>query len=315
MSPRVAVVVPVSAVAPRGVTGGCCARTQDLTRSSATRRSEDKAQRRQGRLECERSCGDGHRCRRFPPPLYHPSVAENAGSGSSERPPGRATGRPGPSSALAAERVAAIITAAEETAERMRLETEERVTARIAEAQRAADNRVNAAEEEASEALRLAQAEAARLRSEGQAEAEATTTAATNEALAIVARADESASQIVREARESADASLASAEERARGVLEDARATADGVRSEGLELVSNLREMSNSLRANAERLLGDVQRVHSSLTAQIARVERETGVRVGSSSSRRSRGGELPVDGNSLPRDDGLDVPEFIPPS
>ena len=38
-----------------------------------------------------------------------------------------------------------------------------------------------------------------------------------------------------------------------------------------LELVSNLREMSNSLRANAERVFGDVQRVHSSLLAQIER--------------------------------------------
>ena len=66
-------------------------------------------------------------CRQFPGPLYHADVAENAGSGSSERPPGRASGRPGPSAALAAERVAGIIAAAEETAERMRLETEERV--------------------------------------------------------------------------------------------------------------------------------------------------------------------------------------------
>ncbi|HEY1519694.1 MAG TPA: hypothetical protein VGF91_24935 [Solirubrobacteraceae bacterium] len=239
-------------------------------------------------------------------------MAENARSGSS--------GRPGASAALAAERVASIVAAAEETAERMRLETEERVRDRIAEAQRAADNRVNAGEEEASEVLRLAQAEAARLRSEGKTEAEAATTAATNEALGIVARAEESAQQIITEARESAAATRAESEERARGLLEDARATADGVRSEGLELVSNLREMGNSLRANAERLLGDVQRVHSQLTAQIARVQRSTGVGSGSSPgsaspSRRGRGGELPVDGDALVGDDGLDVPEFIPPS
>jgi hypothetical protein len=116
----------------------------------------------------------------------------------------------------------------------------------------------------------------------------------------------------------------AEAENRARGLLEDARATADGVRSEGLELVSNLREMGNSLRANAERLLGDVQRVHSSLTAQIARVERSTGVRSSSSSSSssspsspsaRGRGRELPFDGDAVGGEDRLDVPEFIPPS
>ena len=54
------VVVFVSTAAPRGATGGCCARTQDPTCSSATRGSEDKAQRRQGRLECDRTCGGGH---------------------------------------------------------------------------------------------------------------------------------------------------------------------------------------------------------------------------------------------------------------
>ncbi|HXO07712.1 MAG TPA: hypothetical protein VN880_06745, partial [Solirubrobacteraceae bacterium] len=131
--------------------------------------------------------------------------------------------------------------------------------------------------------------------------------------------------QIVSEAHESAAAARAEAEDRARGLLEDARATADGVRSEGLELVSNLREMSNSLRANAERLLGDVQRTHSQLTAQIARVERATGIGSGSSAVRRGRaggggggGGEVDADsGRTLPPagDDGLDVPEFIPPA
>ena len=127
--------------------------------------------------------------------------------------------------------------------------------------------------------VRLAQAEATRLREAGKAEAEAATTAATNEALAIVARAEESAvADRRRGARRPPPTIATEADERARGVLEDARATADGVRSEGLELVSNLREMGNSLRGNAERLLGDVQRVHSSLVAQIARVERATGV-------------------------------------
>ena len=90
------------------------------------------------------------------------------------------------------------------------------------------------------------------------------------------------------------------------------------MRSEGLELVSNLREMSNSLRGNAERLFGDVQRVHSSLVAQIARVERATSA--GSSSAgrhARTGAGESVSDSGRTPPpigDDGLDVPEFIPP-
>ncbi len=63
-----------SRAAPRVVTGGCCARTQDPTCGSATRGSEDKAQRRQGPLECRRTCGRVHepgnrvRCRGWPPP-------------------------------------------------------------------------------------------------------------------------------------------------------------------------------------------------------------------------------------------------------
>jgi hypothetical protein len=81
--------------------------------------------------------------------------------------------------------------------------------------------------------------------------------------------------------------------------------------------VGNLREMGNSLRANAERLLGDVQRIHSQLTAQITRAERATGIASGTP-GRRARGSapDLPsnVGRTSPAADDGLDVPEFIPP-
>ena len=189
--------------------------------------------------------------------LYHPGVAENVGSGSSEHPPAGAS-------------------AGTDTA--------------------------------------------------GNAEAAAATTAATSEALAIVARAEQSAAEIVAEAREFAATTRAEAEARARGLLEDARATADGVRSEGLELVAKFREMSNSMHANAERLLGDVQRVHSSLVAQIARVEHAAGVGSGSGSPGRRSGAGEPTAGDGRsesaadygrsesPAGDDLDVPEFIPP-
>ena len=59
----------------------------------------------------------------------------------------------------------------------------------------------------------------------------------------------------------------ADAEERARRMVLDARATADGVRAEGMELVSNLREMGDVLRANAERLLHDIQSIHSRMVS------------------------------------------------
>jgi hypothetical protein len=42
-------------VPPRVVTGGCCARTQEPMRSSATRGDEDAAQRRWGPLDWNRS--------------------------------------------------------------------------------------------------------------------------------------------------------------------------------------------------------------------------------------------------------------------
>ena len=124
------------------------------------------------------------------------------------------SGRPG-AARPAAERVASIVAAAEETAERMRREAEERVRDRIAEGQRAADNRVKAAEEEATEVLRSAQAEAAGC-VEGRPSAEAAKTAAPTRRWDR-ARAEESAAQIEGEAREAAAAIRAEAEERARG--------------------------------------------------------------------------------------------------
>jgi hypothetical protein len=92
---------------------------------------------------------------------------------------------------------------------------------------------------------------------------------------------------------------------------------------------------------NAERLLGDVQRVHSRLVAQIERVERAAGgagsgrhggVGPGrSGAGRRMREGESDDESRlgstrrespsdvgrvgSAAEDDGLEVPEFIPPS
>jgi hypothetical protein len=76
--------------------------------------------------------------------------------------------------------------------------------------------------------------------------------------------------------------------------------------------------MGNSLRSNAERLLGDVQRVHSRLLSQIARVEREAGISPAPArGTRRDRAAAPGGDGGraaGVADDDGLEVPEFIPP-
>jgi hypothetical protein len=82
-----------------------------------------------------------------------------------------------------------------------------------------------------------------------------------------------------------------------------------------MELVANLRQMGDSLRANAERILRDVQGVHSQLVAKIERVER--GLKRPSAGPPRTRADRARVldegpfggeDGGEVP-----DVPEFIP--
>jgi vacuolar-type H+-ATPase subunit H len=194
------------------------------------------------------------------------------------RGPGRAR-----SAAAAAEQVAAIVGAAEESAKRMVQQTEERVRERIAEGERAAQNRVTAAEEEADE-----------LRHEAE-----------GKALDIVARAEENADKVLGQAREDAAQMRAEAEARARDVLRDARTAASDVRTEGLEIVDNLREMGDSLRSNAERLLRDVQMIHSRMLAELDRVD--GGIAPEPTPRRRSA---RPPTGEG----DAFDVPEFIPP-
>ena len=84
--------------------------------------------------------------------------------------------------------------------------------------------------------------------------------------------------------------------------------------AEGGEISRNLRELSASLRNNAERLLRDVRLAHGAMTARLDQVapserdalEREVGEHAGGESGRgrRDRAGGA---------GDELDVPEFIP--
>ena len=200
------------------------------------------------------------------------------------------------SAATAADRVASIVGAAEDAARRMLEQTEERVRERIAEGDRAAENRVRAAEEEAQEILAQARAEASKAVGD-----------ATGEALAIMARAQENADTVMSEARQSATKEEEEIKERARELLFDARTTASDARSEGLEVAANLRDMGDSLRSNAERLLRDVQRIHSQLLARLDRIDAGPGQ---APAPRRSPGAEPPADNGEV-----LDVPEFIPPA
>jgi vacuolar-type H+-ATPase subunit H len=180
-----------------------------------------------------------------------------------------ATPRPFSSIASTARHVEQIVQAAEHAAEQLRAEAEQRAADRIAEAERAAMMRIQAAEEEADE-----------LRAEAVAAAEGLRNEAAEAAL---------------EARHQAQA-------RARELIADARRVAHEVLREGETLSGHLRELSDSLRVNAERLLRDVRDAHSELSARLDRAEPGRAV-PGARNDLRAASAA-----SNVP-----DVPEFIP--
>jgi cell division septum initiation protein DivIVA len=141
--------------------------------------------------------------------------------------------------AQASARVAEIVAAAERAAEDLYAQAEKRMRERIAEGDRAAQNRVEAAE---------------------------------NEALEILANAQEQADRIVREAQASADEIRDGARRDAREIVGEASATAREVLRDGTELSGHLRELSDSLRANAELLLRDIRVAHAEMNARLDQV-------------------------------------------
>ena len=164
-----------------------------------------------------------------------------------------------------ARHVAAIVAAAEQAAEELRAAAEERANARIAEAERAARLRVQAADEEAHE---------------------------------VRAEALQAADELRLAAAAKADAERERAHARARELLAEARAAARDVLREGEQLSGHLRELSDSLRVNAERLLRDVRAAHDELKARLDAVDVDR-----RPAPRRTAEPEAPE----------LDVPEFIP--
>jgi len=193
-------------------------------------------------------------------------------------------------SADPADRVAAIVEAAEQAADDLLAQAEERVRLRIAEASRAADNRVRAADAEAEEvrtqarqALADAQRAAESIRLEALADGERLREQAMAEAAERIRVAEARAVELRDAARAEARDIVAEASGAAREVLRD-----------GTQLSGHLRELSDSLRANAELLLRDVRSAHAQMAARIEP--------------------ELAQDGAAAAIDgDGLEVPEFIP--
>lgn len=171
----------------------------------------------------------------------------------------------------AARHVEQIVQAAERTAEELRAAAEARANERIAEAERAGELRVRAADEEAAEIRRAAAAEA---------------------------------QEAVVEAQDAARAAQDKAAKQARKLIYEARAATREVLRDGETLSGQLRELSDSLRANAERLLLDIRAAHAEMTARLDRVDADLGPQSGRL--------ERDVPGPTSSSGDH-EIPEFIP--
>jgi hypothetical protein len=99
---------------------------------------------------------------------------------------------------------------------------------------------------------------------------------------------------------------------------------AGDVKADGGEVIGNLNALSSSLRSNADRLLRDVQAIHSSMLARIDGFQTHHRSLVDGAPLARERhvdraqAGQLPGPDPLASVDDVpgqiLDVPEFIPP-
>jgi vacuolar-type H+-ATPase subunit H len=215
------------------------------------------------------------------------------------------------------EHVAAIVDAAERASAELLSRTEARAKERIAEADRAADYRVDAAEAEAREIIEQAHRDAAELKAQAQAVVQEIHDKAALDRTEAQQFAETTTANVMHESevvRSEADAYAedvrARAKDDARDVLREAHGVAGDVMAEGTQLSSELQQLSDSLRRNAERLLNDIRIAHNRLTAGVDEA--------------RPPGTEpFPVDeppGVGVPERTPSsastfdDVPEFIPP-
>jgi hypothetical protein len=80
-----------------------------------------------------------------------------------------------------------------------------------------------------------------------------------------------------------------------------------------MELVANLRQMGDSLRSNAERLLRDVQGVHTHMMTRIEHLESSRRASAAPQRARDPRRRSGRAGAGTGGADDSPDVPEFIP--
>ena len=123
--------------------------------------------------------------------------------------------------------------------------------------------------------------------------------------------ADEEADEVRAEALTAAEAALEArhqAQVRAREQIAEARTAAREVLHEGETLSAHLRELSDSLRINAERLLRDIRLTHAELIARLDRAD------PGGWSDAATGAAPARVPSSAPPEPSAdLDVPEFLP--
>lgn len=134
---------------------------------------------------------------------------------------------------------------------------------------------------------------------------------------AQAASTERKAAKVVESARHEAAQIRAEAEEHARRLVLDARASADGVRAEGMEVVSNLRQISDTLREMADRVLEDVEAIHARMVGELERVRATADDSLtvapghdGPAAPARAEPEELAVPARAEPEE--LDVPDFV---
>ena len=114
-------------------------------------------------------------------------------------------------------------------------------------------------------------------------------------------------------AEEQAKGIKAKAREEAREITSNAHIVARDILGEGTEISRNLRELSASLRNNAERLIRDVRLTHGGMTARLDQLTNGADPDLGDITQTRTRRRISDSRASNGSADDDLDVPEFIP--
>jgi hypothetical protein len=156
------------------------------------------------------------------------------------------------------------------------------------------------------EIVAVAERAAEELRAEAERRANERIAEADRAAAMRVQAADDEAMELRTEAAQYAQAARDKAAAQARELLAEARGVAREVLRDGEEITTNLSDLGDALRANAERLLRDIRLAHAELTARLDDADPSRWEGAGAAPS-------LVAAPEPAERSPALDVPEFIP--